>query len=121
LAAVGGSDPTGPKAYQTRSGLRYIDTAEGSGVSPKFGQLIAFNYEMYYRPPPPGKVERIDWTSRPFLHKHGNGRLCRGLDEALHTMRVGGSRRAILSPEIGYVEFGVGPLPSDPSRRKRYF
>lgn len=90
-----------PKAYQTRTGLRYIDNVEGTGVSPQYGQLVAFNYEIFYRPPGPAKPERVDWTKTPFLHKHGNGRICRGLDEALHTMRVGGRRRAILTPAIG--------------------
>jgi hypothetical protein len=152
--ATTASSPS-PKAYQTRSGLRYIDKFEGTGISPQYGQLVAFNYEIFYRPPAPAKPERVDWTTTPFLHKHGNGRICRGIDEALHTMRVGGRRRAILTPEIGlcyysilfytilyytilyytilycviddsanklhsgYTEFGVGPLPADPQRRKR--
>jgi hypothetical protein len=90
------------KRFQTRSGLKYYDIIEGSGVSPKFGQLIAFNFDIYYKPGSNGgKLEKIDSSSSPFLHKHGNGRICRGLDEAIHTMRVGGKRRAVLPKEIG--------------------
>ena len=55
---------------------------------------------MYYRPTG-GKLEIIDSTNEPFLHKHGNGRICRGVDEAIHTMNVGGRRRAIIPPNLG--------------------
>ena len=68
---------------------------------PFTGQLVSFNYVMYYRPNG-GSLERIDSTNEPFLHKHGNGRICRGIDEAIHTMGVGGQRRAIIPSSIGF-------------------
>ena len=55
---------------------------------------------MYYKPME-GKLEKIDTSMEPYLHKHGNGRICRGLDEAIHTMRIGGKRRALVPPNIG--------------------
>lgn len=55
----------------------------------------------------------------PSIHPSGNGRLIRGLEEALHTMRVGSRRRIIVPPSIGYSSFGLGPLPSDPFQRRR--
>jgi FKBP-type peptidyl-prolyl cis-trans isomerase len=56
---------------------------------------------------------------QPFLHKHGNGRILRGIDEGLHTMHVGSKRRLIIPQSLGYNEFGLGPYPLEPSRRKR--
>ena len=56
---------------------------------------------------------------KPFLHKHGNGRIIRGIDEALHTMKVGGKRRIIVPKSIGYTELGLGPLPEDGNRRRK--
>ena len=137
------------KGFQTKTGLRYFDRLEGTGVQPRYGtayvlrrsdsvlslpshlsiylllllplhissssfspsssllscrcyigQLVAFQYVMYYRPTG-GKPEVVDKTSEPFLHKHGNGRLCRGLDEAIHTMKLGGKRRAIIPKSLG--------------------
>ena len=55
---------------------------------------------MYYKPMG-GVLEKVDATETPFLHKHGNGRICRGIDEAIHSMKVGGKRRAIIPPNIG--------------------
>ena len=48
---------------------------------------------------------------RAFITKHGNGRLIPGLDEGLHTLKVGGKRRLIIPPKLGYVACGLGPLP----------
>jgi hypothetical protein len=39
--------------------------------------------------------------SQPFLQKHGNGRVIRGIDEALHTMGIGAKRRIIVPKSIG--------------------
>ena len=115
------------KGYQTKSGLKYFDAVVGTGIQPKYGtsisctilhiycfeteanlhlihhwtgQLVSFQYTIYYRPNG-GKLETVDSSNEPFLHKHGNGRICRGIDEAIHTMKVGGRRRAIIPPSIG--------------------
>jgi len=57
------------------------------------------------------KPELYDQDSA-FLTKHGNGRLIPGLDEGLHTLKVGGKRRLIIPPKLGYIASGLGPLPS---------
>lgn len=106
------------KGYQTKSGLKYFDAVVGTGIQPKYGQLVSFQYTIYYRPNG-GKLETVDSSNEPFLHKHGNGRICRGIDEAIHTMKVGGRRRAIIPPSIGYTQFGIGPLPLKPRNRRR--
>ena len=50
--------------------------------------------------------------------KHGNGRTIPGLDEGLHTMKLGEKRRIIIPPKLGYVGPGVlGPLPASPLGR----
>jgi len=54
-----------------------------------------------------------------YLLKHGNGRSIPGLDEGLHTMKVGGTRRIIIPPKLGYVRSGLGPLPSSPFGRAK--
>jgi len=118
------SESTQRKIFQTKSGLQYSDYEEGVGESPRFGQLISFHYKMYYRPNRDASLEEIDSTYKspgqtPFLHKHGNGRLIRGLDEGIHGMRAGGRRRIIVPQSVGYTQFGLGPLPYTPKARKR--
>jgi len=108
------------RGFQTKSGLKYFDIVDGTiGESPRYGDLVSFFYTCYYKPSAESSLDFIDSNKRPFLHKHGNGRVVRGIDEALHTMRVGGKRRIIVPKSIGYNEFGLGPLPEDGGRRRK--
>jgi len=117
--------PTPDKGFQTKSGLRYFDFKEGNvNVSPLYGQLVVFHYTGYYQPNPNQPYELFDSSylspkKSPFLQKHGNGRICRGIDEGLHTMKVGGKRRVIIPKSIGYTDFRTGPKPLQPKYRKR--
>eukprot|EP01035_Chromulina_nebulosa_P019519 gene19519-25416_t len=95
--------------FQTRSGLVYFDIIppNNSLQTPRYGQLINSNF--------PTNTE----AGEPFLTKHGNGRVIRGIDEALHTMTIGSKRRLIIPNSIGYTDIGLGPLPVDPFKRRK--
>jgi hypothetical protein len=118
---------TPSKGFQTKSGLKYYDFEIGKpGKTPRYGQLVSFHYTGYYRATPDSKLEVFDSIfgsekkkNEAFLHKHGNGRIVRGIDEGLHTMTVGGKRRIIVPRDIGYTDFGTGPVPTEPSDRRR--
>lgn len=105
------------KGFQTKSGLKFFDILLGiNGTKPKYGQLVSFHYTSYYRPLGNGELDTIDSSylaKEPFLYKHGNTRVIRGIDEAIHTMNVGGRRRIIVPNSLGYTEIGLGPVPSD--------
>ena len=110
--------------FQTRSGLQYIDFREGSGVEPRFGQLIRFHYVGYTvnQESSPG-LKLFDSSydrTAPYFTKHGNGLTCQGIEEALHTMRVGGRRRIVLPPTLGYTG-DKGPLPPGSGGREQLF
>ena len=108
------------KGFQTKSGLKYFDVREGKGDSPRYGQVVSFAFALYYKADPDTPLELIDESGpRPFLHKHGNGRIVRGVDEALHTMKPGGQRRVIIPKGLGYTDVGIGPIPKEPGRRIR--
>ena len=126
LAASSKNIPATPnKGFQTKTGLKYFDFIEGTeGKTPRYGQLVSFHYTGYYRATPQSKLDMFDSTFSPdskqsFLHKHGNGRVIRGIDEGLHTMKVGGKRRVIIPKNIGYERFGIGPVPTEPSDRRK--
>lgn len=124
-AASTDAPPTPNKGFQTKTGLKYFDFVEGTtGKSPKYGQLVSFHYIGYYRATPLSKLDVFDSVFSPknkqsFLHKHGNGRVIRGIDEGLHTMKVGGKRRVIIPKNIGYDKFGMGPVPTEPKDRRK--
>lgn len=41
----------------------------------------------------------------------------RGMEEGMHTMRVGGKRRIVIPKELGYSVQGLGPYPAGPRNR----
>lgn len=116
------SNVDGPSVtvYKTKSGLQYIDIIEGTGPTPNYGNLVSIAYKAYIKlPDTKGQSYRLDEfdTDTGYLIKHGNGRTVPGLDEGLHTMRVGGKRRVIVPPKLGYTTSGLGPVPVGPYGR----
>lgn len=41
----------------------------------------------------------------------------KGMEEGIHSMRVGGKRRVIMPQGLGYTVQGLGPYPADPRKR----
>jgi len=50
--------------------------------------------------------------ARPFSFPVGAGRVIKGWDERVATMRVGGRRRLIVPSRLGYGDRAVGPIPA---------
>lgn len=109
--------------FKTASGLKYIDLQVGTGVSPKYGQLCSIQYAAYIKLPAsaknPNPKPQLFEKQSAYLLKHGNGRTIPGLDEGLHTMQVGGKRRLLIPPKLGYIENGLGPIPEYPWDRNK--
>lgn len=110
-------DEQGVTVFKLKSGLQFIDLVQGSGPSPKYGQLCSIKYTAYLQLP--NKTEKQRFDTDAYLLKHGNGRLISGLDEGLHTMKVGGQRRILIPPKLGFVSEGLGPVPQSPFARLR--
>ena len=112
--------------YKTASGLKYIilkpspnttNTNNGSTASsPRYGQLCVISYTGYMKLPKDREKQQFD-SSTAYVLKHGNGRLIPGLDEGLHTMKVGEIRRIIIPPKLGFINSGLGPFPEYPWNR----
>lgn len=41
----------------------------------------------------------------------------KGMEEGMHSMRVGGKRRVIMPQDLGYTVQGLGPYPAEPRNR----
>lgn len=109
--------------FVTKSGLKYVDVKVGDGPPIRYGQLVSISYKAFIKLPAKSdetktEPERFD-ADDAYLLKHGNGRQVPGLDEGLHTMRIGGVRRIVCPPKLGYVESGLGPLPVSPLNRMK--
>mmetsp|Transcript_31776 Transcript_31776/g.76974 ORF Transcript_31776/g.76974 Transcript_31776/m.76974 type:complete len:263 (+) Transcript_31776:53-841(+) len=111
----------GVTMYKTGSGLKYIELQEGddtSGRTPRYGQLAIIKYDAYMKLPNKENREKFD-SSDGYVIKHGNGRMIPGLDEGLHTMKKGATRRLIIPPKLGYIDGALGPLPDNPFNRAK--
>lgn len=99
----------GAKAVTTPSGLRYEDIIAGTGPSPQSGQEVTVHYT--------GTLEdgtKFDSSldrGEPFKFTIGVGRVIKGWDEGVMTMKVGGKRKLVIPPQLGYGARGIGPIP----------
>jgi peptidylprolyl isomerase len=91
----------------TPSGLKIQDLRVGDGPSPQPGQTITVNYV--------GTLENgreFDSSykrNKPVDFKIGVGRVIKGWDEGLMTMKVGGKRKLFIPSNLGYGAFGKPP------------
>jgi peptidylprolyl isomerase len=90
----------------TPSGLRYVDLVAGTGASPATGDQVEVHYTGWLED---GKKfdSSVD-RGEPFVFPLGAGRVIRGWDEGVASMKVGGRRRLIVPPSLGYGDRGAG-------------
>lgn len=105
--------------YKNPSGLKYVEIREGTGPTPKYGQLCSISYTASLKLPKNDSKKKQFDQDEAFLMRHGNGKMIPGLDEGIHTLKVGGKRRLIIPPKLGYIESGLGPMPAYPWDRQR--
>jgi len=108
LSGGGGSKPGGE--VTTASGLKYVDELVGSGASPKPGQNVTVHYTGTLVDGT--KFESSRDRNQPYTFQIGAGRVIKGWDEGIMTMKVGGKRRLIIPANLGYG--AIGQLPKIP-------
>jgi ketosteroid isomerase-like protein len=93
----------------TPSGLKYVDRVVGTGESPKPGQMVTVHYTGTFE-------DGIKFDSsldrgQPIVFPIGGGRVIKGWDEGLMTMKVGGKRKLIIPPDLAYGASGRPGIP----------
>ncbi len=93
--------------------LQKIDIAPGSGAEIKSGQFALVHYTgwLYDAGAPENKGKKFDSSvdrNEPFEFPVGGQRVIRGWDEGVVGMKVGGKRRLIIPPDMGYGDRGAG-------------
>ncbi len=96
----------------TSSGLQITDATVGDGATPKAGQTCVMHYTGWlYKDGAKGqKFDSSVDRGEPFEFPIGRGRVIRGWDEGVVTMKVGGKRTLIIPPELGYGARGAGDV-----------
>ncbi|MEG3437112.1 FKBP-type peptidyl-prolyl cis-trans isomerase [Pannus brasiliensis CCIBt3594] len=97
---------TSEKTITTDSGLQYVDIVEGTGETPQKGQKVTVHYTGTLTDGK--KFDSSKDRNQPFTFTIGVGQVIKGWDEGVGTMKVGGRRKLIIPPDLGYGPRGAG-------------
>ncbi len=104
-------DETGKKAVTTPSGLMYVDLKEGDGSTPEKTDRVKVHYTGWLLDGT--KFDSSVDRGQPFGFGLSGG-VIKGWQEGVATMKVGGKRKLIIPPELGYGKRGSGAvIPPD--------
>lgn len=119
--SVGGCNKAGAKSgakaegaktdtVTTASGLKYVDVKVGTGPSPQSGQTVSVHYTGWLTDGK--KFDSSKDRNQPFEFPIGQGRVIKGWDEGVGSMKVGGTRKLFIPPQLAYGERGFpGAIP----------
>jgi len=110
-AACGGSEgsttPTPPTAPFTATDLR-----EGTGTAASQGRTVTVSYTGWLFDPSRAESKGTQFDSQAsFTFQLGVGRVIPGWEQGIPGMKVGGQRRLIIPPNMGYGSQMVGSIP----------
>jgi peptidylprolyl isomerase len=98
------------KMIKTPSGLQYEDIVQGSGPRPRKGQTCVMHYTGWlWQNDAKGKQFDSSFDrGQPFEFPLGQGRVIKGWDEGVASMKVGGKRKLLIPPQLAYGAKGAG-------------
>jgi peptidylprolyl isomerase len=106
------SNPVGPSndnLTTTASGLKYVDLVVGTGAAPSPTDYVTINYT--------GTL--TDGTVFDASSKHGGpiefplDQVIPGFTEGVGSMKIGGIRKLVIPPSLGYGSQANGPIPAN--------
>jgi peptidylprolyl isomerase len=98
-------------AVAPAAGLQITDTKVGTGIIPRPGLVCIVHYTGWlYEDGVKGKKfdSSVD-RKKPFAFVLGEHKVIDGWERGVGTMKVGGKRTLIISPELAYGSAGGGP------------
>lgn len=93
------------------TGLHVEDVVVGEGARADSGDVVIVHYTGWL--PQGSKFDSSVDRGDPLEVAIGYGRVIAGWDQGIVGMRVGGQRRLVIPPGLGYGEQGMGPIPGN--------
>ncbi|MEP6917807.1 MAG: FKBP-type peptidyl-prolyl cis-trans isomerase [Acidobacteriota bacterium] len=111
-AAACGSSPTGPSSTAPYS---QTDVLAGSGTAAVAGNTVSVNYTGWLYDPAKPDFKGLQFDTSigkdPFAFVLGIGQVVNGFDLGVVGMQIGGVRRLVIPPSLGYGAARSGPIP----------
>ncbi len=114
-AATAAADKAGDSELKTTpSGLKYQDLVIGNGPRPLFGQKARLYYTAWTAD---GVKFESNLDKSPLEFALNKGEVIKGLEVGvgggrdIEAMRVGGKRKLIIPPDLGYGNKAMGTIP----------
>ena len=108
----GGSDSPSSTPAPPFAPYSQMDIREGTGTTATAGRTITVSYTGWLYDPtkPESKGAQFD-SSMNFSFQLGVGRVIAGWDQGVAGMKVGGQRRLVIPPNLGYGSQMIGSIP----------
>ncbi|KAJ0046652.1 hypothetical protein Pint_03742 [Pistacia integerrima] len=108
-------EPEVIRTLKLASGVKFQDIVEGEGPEAREGDLVEVNYVCrrsngYFVH---STVDQFSGESAPVMLPLDENKTIKGLKEVLLGMKVGGKRRALIPPSVGYINENLKPIPEE--------
>lgn len=100
----------GPKAVTTATGLQYLDLKVGSGAEARMGSTVKVHYIGTLTD---GEAFDSSYEAKRPFEFSVPGQVIPGWNEGIIGMKVGGKRKLVIPPALGYGAQEVGPIPAN--------
>ncbi len=117
MVGCGGAEA--PVTSPPPTAFSQVDLSTGTGATARRGARLTVHYTgwLYDASRPDAKGKEFDSSSggEPFTFRLGAGDVIRGWDQGFEGMRIGGKRRLIIPPDLGYGDMGTpdGAIPGN--------
>jgi FKBP-type peptidyl-prolyl cis-trans isomerase FkpA len=112
LAAACGDSPTAPV---NNAPYNQTDLFLGTGADAVVGRTVTVNYTGWFYDADATGNKGVQFDSSagrgPFAFTLGAGQVIQGWEQGITGMKVGGLRRLIIPPSLGYGPARFGPIP----------
>ena len=116
VSACGGSSSTSPSSAVTPPSAPFsaTDLTAGTGATASPGRTLTVAYTGWLYDPTKPESKGAQFDSQPtFSFQLSVGGVIAGWDQGLVGMKVGGQRRLVIPPSLGYGAQMVGSIPAN--------